>query len=72
MQQIVVDLSINAHEYQRYYSGQVRVVVARSLDGRTVRFPASVLQQVVSYDGVQGRFAIRFTGDGKFHSIERL
>ena len=71
-QRILLELSISPAQYQQYYSGRVRAVVARALDGRTVRFPASVLQQVVGHDGVQGRFAIEFSPDGKFHSIRRL
>lgn len=65
-QRIVVDLSIPAADYLQYYSGQVKFVVARSIDGRNVRFPASVLQQVVAHDGVQGRFAIEFSGGRAF------
>lgn len=71
-QRILVELAISPSEYQQYYSGRVRAVVARALDGRTVRFPASVLTHVVGHDGVQGRFAIEFSSDGKFQGIERL
>lgn len=71
-QRIVVDLSIPASDYLQYYSGQVKFVVARSTDGRNVRFPASVLQQVVGHDGVQGRFVIEFSAEGRFLGITRL
>ena len=71
-QRIIVDLNISATEYQRYYSGAARFVAAYALDGRTVRFPANVLQQVVTHDGVQGRFAIEFSADGRFQGITRV
>jgi len=72
MQRIVLDLAISAQEYQRFYRGQVKQVVARALDGRNVRFPASVLQQVVQHEGIYGRFAIEFDDQGKFQRIVRL
>ncbi|MDK2777457.1 MAG: DUF2835 domain-containing protein [Pseudomonadota bacterium] len=71
-QRIVVDLAITAAEYQRYYSGSVRQVLAHTSDGRRVRFPANILQQVVDHSGVHGRFAIDFSADGKFLGISRL
>ena len=71
-QRIIVDLAISASDYQRYYSGQVRQVLAQTVDGRSVRFPANVLQHVVSHDGVRGRFAIEFSAQGKFLGIHRL
>ncbi|MEC8444153.1 MAG: DUF2835 domain-containing protein [Pseudomonadota bacterium] len=71
-QRIVLDLNISADEYLRYYRGSARTVLATSVDGRNVRFPANVLQHAVTHDGVQGRFAIVFNDDGKFERIERL
>tara|TARA_B100001109_G_scaffold193573_1_gene160164 strand:+ start:63898 stop:64119 length:222 start_codon:yes stop_codon:yes gene_type:complete len=69
---IIVDLSISADDYLRYYSGQIKQVQAITIDGRSARFPASVLQKVVDHRGVYGRFRIEFTGEGKFKRIERL
>lgn len=72
MSEIVVDLAISPSAYQHYYSGQIKQVVATSVDGRTVRFPANILQHVVGHDGVYGRFAIYFDDSGRFQSIERI
>tara|TARA_Y100000588_G_scaffold339404_1_gene382066 strand:- start:16 stop:240 length:225 start_codon:yes stop_codon:yes gene_type:complete len=69
---IVVDLSISADDYLRYYSGSVKHVVATTTDGRNARFPANVLQKVVDHNGIYGRFRIHFSDSGKFLSIERL
>lgn len=70
--QIVVDIVISASEYQRYYSGSVSNVQATTIDGLKVRFPASVLQKVVTHDGISGRFVITFSDAGKFEKIERI
>ncbi|MCT7361064.1 MAG: hypothetical protein COB09_11990 [Thalassobium sp.] len=72
MQRIELNLAISAQEYQRFYRGQVKQVVAQALDGRTIRFPANVLQQVVQHEGIYGRFAIEFDDQGKFQRIVRL
>ncbi len=50
----------------------IQTVLAYSTDGRKVRFPAGVLQRVVTRDGVRGRFAILFNQQGKFEGIERV
>lgn len=58
-------LSISADEYKRFYSGEIMYVIARSSDGRSVKFPASYLRRFVSRDGVHGEFEIEF--DEKHH-----
>ena len=72
MSHIIVDLAISAMDYQSYYTGQIKTVVATTVDGRTVRFPANILQKMVGHDGVYGRFKILFDEQGRFLAVERL
>lgn len=72
MRKVVIDIYISPEDYQLYYSGQIKIVSATTIEGLTVHFPAGILQRVVTHEGVKGRFAITFTADNKFHSIERL
>ncbi|WP_344797352.1 DUF2835 domain-containing protein [Litoribacillus peritrichatus] len=69
---IIVSLNIPADEYLRVYSGVARTVVTHSIDGRSVRFPANILQPFVTREGIRGRFCIFFTEEGKFDRIERV
>lgn len=69
---VIVDLSISADEYLKYYQQPMVKVIARSHDGRVVHLPANILQAEVKHDGVRGRFKISFSEAGKFLSIERL
>lgn len=69
---IEVSLAIPADEYVAMYRGSVRDVVARTGDGRTVRFPARILQPYVTHQGVYGRFAIHFDQSNRFAGISRL
>jgi hypothetical protein len=71
-QTVVLDIVISAADYQRFYRGQARMVQGRALDGRSVKFPASLLRTMVRHDGVCGRFLIEFDAQGKFQSIKRL
>lgn len=72
MHSIILDLSVSPELCQSYYQGLVKQVVARTIDGRSVRFPANILQKVITRDGIHGRFEIRFSDEGKFLAIEQL
>ena len=69
---IFVDLWLTPEQYQHYYAGDVYYVQATAIDGRQIRFPANILRQVVSHDGVRGRFVIEFDWSGKFQRICRI
>jgi hypothetical protein len=72
VQTVVVNLLIPADEYQRLYQGAVRDVVARSVDGRRIRFPAAILRPYVTHTGIHGRFRIVFDEHNRFQTIERM
>ncbi|MDH3505284.1 MAG: DUF2835 domain-containing protein [Nitrospirota bacterium] len=71
MQTVTVRLKISPERFQAYYQGVVEYVVAQSIDGRTIQFPARVLRPFVSHLGIQGTFEITFDADLKFQSIRR-
>lgn len=72
MQTLIVALRISAREFERVYAGTADTVLARSVDGRSVRFPAHVLRRYVEQDGVHGSFRIAFDDQHRFVSIERV
>ncbi len=65
-------LDISAEDVLRYYSGTARDVVARGLDGRTIRFPANRLRPHVRVDGVHGLFELEYDEGGRFKRLARL
>ncbi|WP_019605137.1 DUF2835 domain-containing protein [Teredinibacter turnerae] len=69
--QVEIQLTINADEYLKMYQGRANDVVARSVDGRRVRFPARILQRFVTREGVSGAFVITFDDANRFQSIQR-
>jgi hypothetical protein len=69
---VIIDIVIPADEFLKQYQTASAVVSTRSRDGRTVTFPANILQPFVLHDGIKGSFKITFDNVGKFKSIERL
>ncbi len=65
-------LRITADQYLDYYRGTARHVMVRCTTGQTVQFPASLLQQFVTQEGIQGHFALTCDEHHRNSSLERL
>lgn len=72
MQTVVIPLEIPADRWVAYYRGEIRAVVATSMDGRRIQLPARVLQPFVTPEGILGVFRVRFDARHRFVDIERL
>jgi len=72
MREVIISLSISAHDYLAHYQGSVKEVVASSIDGRKIRFPSTILQPFVSHEGIHGRFVIHFDDKNKFQGIDKI
>jgi len=70
-QTIIVRLNLSAEKYKAYYQGQVQYVQTRSIDGRSVRFPASAIREFLTPDGVHGEFEIVIDSNNKLQGINR-
>jgi hypothetical protein len=65
-------LHITADEYLDYYRGTARHVIVRCSTGQNVQFPASLLQQFVTPDGIRGSFALSCDKDNRNSRLERM
>ena len=65
-------LSITAEQYLDYYRGTARSVLVRCTTGQTVQFPASLLQQFVTPEGINGHFALSCDEHHRHSHLERL
>lgn len=72
MNSLIVNLAIPADEFVRIYQGSAKVVIARSIEGKQVKFPADILRPYVLHQGIYGQFKIHFDELHKFKSIEKL
>ena len=64
-QRIRLRLSIPADEYLAYYRHEADQVMARSVDGRSIQFPASALRRYVTRGGINGLFEIVVDADNR-------
>lgn len=65
-------LSIPAADYLRYYQGTAAFVQVRAEDGRRIRLPAANLRRFITREGIAGRFRLRFDGNQKIISLEKV
>lgn len=72
MHSMIVDLHIPADEYLKMYQGVASSVRAMARDGRSIRFPARILQPYITREGITGSFLIYFDEEMKFRAIDRL
>lgn len=52
MSSVAVTLTINTQEFARLYQGHTHDVICTTRDGRTVQFPATVLRQFLTHNGI--------------------
>jgi hypothetical protein len=71
-QRLHVILKISSYKLMQYYEGDVDSVVAKTTDGRVIKFPANILRSVVQSHGVYGTFELVFNKSHKFMSIRRV
>lgn len=72
MNKIIITLDLSKEAVLLYYKGQAQSVIATSLDGRKIKFPASILRQVIKPEGVNGMFEIEYDDKGKFQTIRPI
>ncbi|MDB6022895.1 MAG: hypothetical protein JWQ04_2752 [Pedosphaera sp.] len=65
-------LRITAEQYLDYYRGTARHVIVRCTTGQNVQFPASLLQQFVTTDGIMGAFALTCDDQLRDSRLERV
>ena len=65
------NLRIPPEKYVDYYRGRIRLVVVRCHTGQTVQFPASLLQQFVTPEGIHGAFVLTSDANNKIIGLER-
>jgi len=72
MHEIRFRLNISNQRLLAYYRGVASQVETRSVDGRTVLFPANILRPFVAHDGVVGLFALVYDEQNRFVEIKRV
>ena len=68
----VIQLHLSADDFTNYYRGLLQTVTALDQNGKTIRFPAAILQRFVTTEGISGTFRLTYDDNNKFVSIERV
>ncbi|MEQ6884579.1 DUF2835 family protein [Salicola sp. Rm-C-2C1-2] len=69
---VIVDVAIPRDDWLRVYEGSAHRVYVVARDGRSVVFPARILQRWMDHDGVYGTFVISYNSEGRFDSVRKI
>ena len=72
MKESKCNLSISVEKLLFYYRGNVRNVIAKSTDGKTIQFPVEILRPFITHSGISGVFIIRYDDNNKLVDIEKI
>ena len=72
MNRYTFPLHISSEAYLDYYRGAARHVIAQCVNGQTVQFPASLLQQFVTLEGIHGKFVLTVDENNKCIGLEEF
>ena len=65
-------LDINPSQFLNYYRGHSKSVLALSMNGKRVQFPANALRPFLGREGIHGCFEIEFDENYKLVELARL
>jgi uncharacterized protein DUF2835 len=65
-------LALSADKYMAYYKGAAKNIVTRSIDNKSIKFPANAIRSFLTHDGIYGLFEIYFDENNKLVKIEQV
>ncbi len=72
MPSVQFSLNIEASEIKKYYSGQAKNIIVTGSNGLKIQFPANLILPYVAHNGVSGNFILKYDGNGKAQSLQRI
>ncbi len=72
MKRYVFVLRLTEEQILDYYRGGIQHALARTATGQVIQFPASLLRQFVTADGIHGRFALTCDDANENSRLEKL
>ena len=70
--QSIFAIDLDYDEARVFYTGAKNRIQVTANDGKKINLPWSMLQPFFTPSGVQGRFVIQYTSDGKMLTLWRL
>ena len=59
-------------KYMAYYKGRAGYIMVKSLDNRSIKFPANAIRRFLTHDGIYGLFEIHFDQNNKLIEIKQI
>ena len=72
IRQSIFSIDLEYDEARVFYTGAKNRVQVTAYDGKKITLPWSMLQRFFTPSGVQGRFVIQYTDEGKMLELKRL
>jgi hypothetical protein len=72
MRQYRFRLVLDVEQCLAFYRGAYTDVVVRADNGQTVQLPLRYFRPYISHTGVDARFVLTLTDQGKFSSLEKI
>lgn len=71
-QRTIFSINISSQEYLLHYQGVASQVCVTDINGKIIQFPANLLRQFVTHDGISGSFEMSFDENHRFTGINKL
>lgn len=69
---IHVVINISYDDFLPFYEGRVKDIIAPSLAGKSIRFPAKAIRPYLTRSGIRGIFELCMNPENKLLSCERV
>ncbi len=65
-------MQISREEYLQHYAGEASFIQFRSEDGKRIQFPASAIKPLITHQGINGYFLIKFDKNHKLVELKKF
>jgi hypothetical protein len=65
-------LALSSEKYLAYYKGKAHSIMVRSIDNKSIRFPANAIRNFLTHEGIYGLFEIQFDENNKLVGVEKI
>jgi hypothetical protein len=72
MPTLLIEIVISPTELLKYYKGVAQTIMVHAVTGERVQLPASAFRQFVTPHGINGRFEVTFSEEGKLLNISQI
>ena len=65
-------LALSSEKYLAFYKGKAQSIIVRSVDNKSVKFPANAIRNFLTHEGIYGLFEIQFDENNKLVGVKKI